>query len=253
MIYDYPLYYEVALSFRDISAESRFLHSCIERFSPIPVKSVFEVACGPAPHAGDLAQFGYKYVGLDINRNMLDYAQYQWRNLCPSPRLIEADMVQFELPDKVDFAFVLLGSLYLNSVDEMNRHFDCMAQALRPGALYFLDWCVQYGDPLAHAFDNAYRIEKDGIVVESAFSIRLVDETERMYEEVWTLEVNDHGRHRRFNMIERNKAILPEDFERFIAARPDFEIVDRFADWEIDRQIEPGAEARRPVILVKRK
>ena len=252
MIYDYPRYYELALSFRDIKVEAEFLHSCINSFSTVPVESVFEIACGPAPHAGDLVQFGYEYIGLDINRKMLDYARRQWRDLSPAPRLIEADMAHFEVPHMADFAFVLLGSLYLDTFDEMSRHFDCMARVLRGGGVYFLDWCVQYGDPLAYSNDNAYWIERDGIVIESAFDIKLINQEENLYEEVWTLGVNDNGQHHQFEMIERNKAVLPDEFERFIGNRSDFEIIGRFADWDLERTIKPGAEVPRPVILLRR-
>ena len=54
-IYDYPEYYEVAFSFRDIPSEVSFMQECMSRFSHIPVNRVFEVACGPAPHAGCFA------------------------------------------------------------------------------------------------------------------------------------------------------------------------------------------------------
>ena len=59
MLYDYPQYYEIAFSFRDIEAEASFLDSCIKRFSKMTTRDVFEIACGPAPHAGALTQLGY--------------------------------------------------------------------------------------------------------------------------------------------------------------------------------------------------
>ena len=78
MLYDYPEYYEVAFSFRDIEVEAAFIRDCIRQYSAIPVRKVFEIACGPAPHAEALTNLGFHYVGMDNNRNMLDYAAYKW-------------------------------------------------------------------------------------------------------------------------------------------------------------------------------
>ncbi len=254
MLYDYPEYYEVAFSFRDIPQETDFLQSCIRRYSRIPVREVLEIACGPALHAEELVSRGYRYTGLDINRNMLDYAAYKWRQLIPRPTFLQKDMVSFTHDSPFDFAFVLLGSLYLNSLEEMHSHFDSVATVLKPGGLYFLDWCIQFSNPLQYNENNAYSIEKDGIVVDSEFKIRLVDAAQHMYEEVWSVNVNDHGRHRKFEMIERNKAVFPDEFLRFLEKRSDFEFVGWWREWDLSKPIEEGnrENVTRPVILIRR-
>jgi len=253
MIYDYPQYYEVAFSFRDIPRESAFMQKCIERYSRIKVRRVFEVACGYAPHAGELIGRGYRYLGLDNNRNMLDYAVHKWRDLSPRPEFLDGDMVSFETPRPVDFAFVMLGSLYLNSLTEMNSHFDSLARALKPGGLYFLDWCVQFDDPMKYAEDNTVTYERDGITVVSKFNIRLLDPGEQMYEEIWTLDVDDRGQRRKLQMIERNRAIFPGEFLTFVRSRTDFEFVGWWKDWDLAQPIADGAETARPVALLRRK
>jgi SAM-dependent methyltransferase len=252
VLYDYPEYYEIAFSFRDIPQEVAFLHACIEGFSRYPTKRVLEIACGTAPHAGELAARGYHYIGLDINRNMLDHAAYKWRHLSPRPRFLQANMVSFDCDQKVDFAYVLLGSLYLNNVEEMTSHFDSVAQVLNPGGLYFLDWCIQFSNPLLHNDNNAYTIEQDGVEIESKFDIKLLDPACQMYEEVWTVNVNDHGRHQAFEMIERNKAILPGEFMKFLKSRPDFEFVGWWKDWNLQQPIVTKADVNRQVVLIRR-
>lgn len=252
MIYDYPQYYEIAFSFRDIPREAAFINACIERYSKVEVRQVFEVACGLAPHAEELAKMGYKYIGLDNNRNMLDSAIYKWRNLDPKPEFLEADMVRFDCPRKIDFAYVMLGSLYLNDLAEMTSHFDSIAKSLNPGGLYFLDWCIQFADPLSRGLSNIAVQEKDGIRIESKISARLVDSSRQMYEEVWTLNVDDHGRHKKLEMIERNRAIFPQEFLLFIEARKDFEFVGWWKDWDLEHPIGEGVDVDRPVALLRR-
>ena len=58
-----------------------------------------------------------------------------------------ASMIDFRLEEPVDFAFILLGSLYVSSTTELLSHFDAISRALKPGGLYLLDWCVQFALP----------------------------------------------------------------------------------------------------------
>jgi SAM-dependent methyltransferase len=253
LLYDFPKYYEIAFSFRHIEQEASFLHACIQRHSRIRVKRVLEIACGPAPHAGELTDRGYAYVGLDINPVMLKYAADKWRETPKPVELVEADMVSFTLPHQVDFAFVMLGSLYLNSQADMSSHFDSVARSLKPGGLYFLDWCVQFTDPMTPKIKSAFEAEVDGILIDSRFDTRLVDPARQLYEEIWTVDVDDHGRRRSFQMVERNRAVFPQEFLLFIQNRPDFEFVGWWHDWDLRKPIDEASEISRPVVLIRRK
>ncbi len=252
MLYDYPEYYEAAFSFRNTETEAQFLQDCIKRFSKIDVQNIFEIGCGNAPHAGILTESGYKYHGLDLNRNMLDYAAYKWKDLPEKIHLHEANMIDFNYPIQQDFAYVMLGSLYLNCLNEIKSHFDSMSRLLNKGGIYFLDWCIQFGDPLAHNGNNKFIIEKDDIRIKSEFNIKLLDQEQQMYEEVWMINVNDRGRHRQFNMVERNKAILPEQFLHLIGERKDFKFIGWWEDWDFNHPIENYDSVTRPIALIQK-
>lgn len=253
MLYDHPQYYEVAFSFRDIPREASLLDTCIRSFSKIPVQSVFEIACGPAPHAGELARLGYHYTGLDNNSIMLTYARNKWQGLQPEPAFVDGDMRNFETSAKADFAFVMLGSLYLNNLEEMTNHFSCMARLIRPGGLYFLDWCIQFTDPLAREMSNVVVSENGGIVIESDFHTKLIDSAKQLYEEIWTIDVDDHGEQHRFQMTEHNRAIYPQEFLLFLESRTEFEFVNWWSDWDFEKPIGGAGEVTRPVALIRRK
>lgn len=252
MIYDYPTYYEAAFSFRDLAVETAFLNTCIDRFSDTPVNRVLEIACGHAPHAEELAALGYEYVGLDKNRHMIEYASGRLAHLQPPPEFVRADMVSFNCPRRVDFAYVMLGSLYLNSLEEMHSHFNSIADCLSPGGLYFLDWCVQFTDPLKACPAGEVVIERGGIRTRSRFDIRLIDDAAQMYEEVWTLKVDDHGEEHEFRVTEYNRAIYPNEFKKFVRDRADFEIVGWWCDWDLNRPIENHARVERPLVILRR-
>ncbi len=252
MLYDYPEYYEIAFSFRDLDREAQFFKKCIDEYSLIDVDTVFELACGPAPHTGVLASMGYRYMGLDINRIMIDHAHYKWRDLKPSPKFVEGNMLGFDLGQKVDFAFVMLGSLYLHKPCDLDRHFDAIASSLNPGGLYFLDGCVQFGDPLIHQNNNAYTIARDEITICSSIDIKLLEQKSQTYEEIWTIDVDDHGKHIQLQMIERNRAIFADEFSSFIDQRPDFELAGFWRDWDLNKPIQDNEPPERSFTLLRR-
>jgi len=251
-IYDYPRYYELSFSFRDIEQESFFMHKCIKKFSTIEVKSILEIACGHAPHAGRMTSMGYQYIGLDHNPTMIAYAKEKWHELKPSPIFVEGDMVEFKLEKHVEFAYVMLGSLYLNSNEQMKNHFKTMASAISTGGLYFLDWCIQISDPMKPRVENKVRFNGQGITIDSSFKIRLIDQSKQIYEELWTVDINDNGLHRKFNMIEHNRAVFPQEFLLFIENCTDFELVGWWHDWDLNKPLDIPGESKRPLAILRR-
>lgn len=253
MLYDYPKYYEAAFSFRDIPEEAAFIKTVIDHYSVVPITTVLEIACGHGPHVGELVQRGYKYIGLDKKQTMLDYAATKWRDLEPQPLLVKGEMVDFDLPQKVEFAYVMLGSLYLNSPEQMESHFRAMARCLVPGGLYFLDWCIQFDDPMARKATNSVELEYNGLKIRSQFDIRLIDIGRQLYEEVWTVDVEDDGEFRRLEMIERNRAVFPQEFLLFVADRTDFQFVGWWYEWDLNSPIIGSEQPTRPLVLLRRK
>jgi hypothetical protein len=105
---------------------------------------------------------------------------------------------------------------------------------------------------MKYAENNAVTYEQDGISVESVFNIRLVDPDRQMYEEVWTLNINDRGRHRRLQIVERNRAVFPREFLNFVRSRSDFEFVGWWRDWDLAQPITETALTTRPIALLRR-
>lgn len=252
MLYEFPKYYDILFSFRDIPAEVSFLRRCIETYSQVSVNRVLEIACGAAPHVGEITGQGFDYIGLDINRSMLGQGRSSWAYLKPRPRLIEGDMIRFNLEKEVDFVFVMLGSLYLKSTAQMYAHFNSVASHLRPGGLYFLDMCIEFTDPKTMVEQPSIRCTRRDIEVCSNFEIELIDARDNIYEERWTVDINDAGDEFQLQMVEKNKAIFPAEFLGFIEDRRDFEFVGWWADWDLDQPVEQATELRRPIAIVRR-
>ncbi len=91
-VYDYPRYYEIAFSFRDIAREVDVFEECIARYSRIVVGRILEIASGNSPHMKEIVRRGYEYTGLDISEAMLDYSRKKAGDLNDKVLLINADM-----------------------------------------------------------------------------------------------------------------------------------------------------------------
>lgn len=134
----------------------------------------------------------------------------------------------------------------------MTSHFDSMAAAIRPGGLYFMDWCVQLTNPLVKNRNNEIHQVVDGIRITSRFDIRLLDPIEQTYEEKWTVLIDDHGSTRRLQMIEKNRAIFPQEFSLFVKYRTKFELIGIWPDWQFDDTVSVDPDEGRPFALLRR-
>lgn len=252
-LYNNPKYYEIAFSFRDISAEVDLFQTCFKHFSHIPVKSILELGCGNCPHMEELIRRGYQYSGLDISRAMLEYSAKKAKRAEAKVNLIHADMNDFSLDKKVDFVCILLGSLSVRSTMELSRHFDCVANTLKRGGLYLLDWCVQFETPWTTEGGGSWEMERDGIKVKTTVSWKPINRVDQTFEEIITQDVDDHGK--KLEIIDQDvkRAIFPQEFLLFISGRSDFEFVGWWNNWDLDQPLEKAEKIDRPIMLVRRK
>lgn len=132
-LYDFPDYYDMAFSFRDIPRESEVFDRCIKQYSLIPVRGVLELGAGTAPHMEEWARRGVEYVGIDMNENMLSCARRKARKLQIPVSLQRADMRSFSFGRTVDFVYIMLGSLFAKTTEDIDSHFSSVARALNPG------------------------------------------------------------------------------------------------------------------------
>jgi SAM-dependent methyltransferase len=253
-LYTQPLYYDLAFSFRDIPKEVACFEECIRRFSRIPVHRVLELACGPAPHLGELARRGFAYVGVDVSAEMLGYAAKRAAAGDTAVEFVQASMIDFALKEPADFVFVALGSLYARSTSELACHLASVSRALQPGGLYFLDWCIQFGgEATGQTGGESWQIERDGIRVRARVTAAPVDQVEQLLEETITLEVEDHGATRTLTTTDLKRAIYPQEMLRVIEARRDFSFVGWWNNWDLGSPLgQVKLRINRPIVILRR-
>jgi SAM-dependent methyltransferase len=254
-IYRNPLYYEIAFSFFDVKKQVDTFETIIGKFSKIRVRRFLDVACGPSLQLREIARRGYEAVGLDIVPEMLDYLSQKAKMQGLRIETVQADMCSFRLRKKADLAFIMMGSLVVESDEKLLSHLDSVARSLNSGGLYLIqnkavDWTV--------AGEQSWSMENEGITVKTTFKTRWKDILNQMYTEEITLEVDDHGRKIGFETKEDLKFVFPQEFKTLIRLNRKFEFLGWWegaeSTWLLDKPLE---KARTPsnynIVILRRK
>jgi SAM-dependent methyltransferase len=171
-IYRNPAYYELAFSFFDVKKQVDTFEQIIREFSKIKVKRFLDVACGPSLQLREIAKRGHEAVGLDSSPQMLRYLSGKAREEGLRIETVQADMSSFRLGKKVDFAFIMMGSLVFESNKKFLDHLDSVACSLKKGALYFIqnkavDW--------TRVAEQSWIMEKDGVTVKNDLFVHFLE------------------------------------------------------------------------------
>jgi SAM-dependent methyltransferase len=159
-------------------------------------------------------------------------------------------MVDFQLDQQVDFALILLGSLQIRSTQELISHFDCLGRTLKPGGIFFLDWCIEFNP--REEREETWEMEQGEIKVKTTFQTKLINPAEQFYQESITLDVIDNHEKMVFAEVSVQRRIYPQEFLLFIASRRDFEFMGWWNNWDLDQPAGEAKKITRPIIVLKR-
>lgn len=251
-LYDFPRYYDVAFSFRDIPHEAKVFDECFRRYSKIRIRRVLELGSGTSPHLEEWEKRGIEYVGIDTSKIMLSYARKNARNLAMDATLIKADMRNFSFRRRVDFAYTMLGSLFAKSTSDVRSHLRSVASALNPGGLYFLDWCVnfQWGEA---APIQRWTVEKEKVRVKMKFESEILNRATQMIRNTLTADVDDAGKRLHLESVEDTRTVFPQEFLLLAEESDKFEFVGWWNHWNLREPVDKATRISRPVALIRRR
>ncbi|WP_435153689.1 methyltransferase domain-containing protein [Haladaptatus sp. DFWS20] len=252
-VYAHPDYYEIAFDFRDVSAEVDFFETCIDRFGDgvTDADSVLEIACGPSPYLLEFDARGYDFTGLDNSSEMISHSIEKAREHNIEATYLRRDMADFYLPERVDFAFCALGSLYLDSNDALRSHLDSVGDALTPGSLYCIDGSIDF--PGGTSSKHEWETTRGDTTVEFCIEQQPTNVAEQLTHQTITTTVTDEEGTHTFSEEYEIKTFAPQEF-RMVAEDSDFEHVGWFDSFDLGKPVaecEPGA-LHRPVTVLRR-
>jgi len=239
-IYKNPAYYEIAFSFFDVKKQVDTFELVIKEFSKIKVKRFLDVACGPSLQLRELARRGCEAVGLDSSRQMLRYLSEKAKEEGLRIETVQADMYSFRLAKKVDYAFIMMGSLAVESNEQFIDHLDSVACSLKKGGLYFIQ--NKIADWTRNA-EQSWIMEREGVSVKTTYSFTYwKDVLNQIYTERGMLEVDDRGQKKRLVSEEDLKLIFPQEFKALIELQNKFEFLGWWegneSTWFLDKPLE---------------
>jgi SAM-dependent methyltransferase len=199
-IYDDPPAYELACAFRDVPAEVDALLGWCARHRPggAPVRTVLELAAGPAEHAREFAARHVAATALDLNPAMCAYAAERGAGL--PLEVVRGDMAGFRLGRRFDLIVTMLDSTaHLMTLSAFVDHLGCVAGHLDDDGLYILE--------MSHPADrlsdqaragSAWQTERDGALADVRWGepADVLDPITQIVDDHVTIAVTRNGRTR---------------------------------------------------------
>ena len=258
-IYDEPKLYEAACAYRDVPGEVSALlrWSGQHRDSGTgPLRSVLELAAGPAEHARGLARRGLDATALDLSPAMCARARELAARDATRLAVIQADMRDFAIPGRFDLAITMLNSLcHLLTLDDLLPHLACVARHLVPGGLYIVE--------LAHPADffaterrtsSEWSTEVDGGTV----SVRWgggsdeIDPITQITREHVSVTYRKRGESvRTVTDVVPNRFWTATELTAAIRLADGFTVVARYGDFDADTPVE-APDAWRMILVLRR-
>lgn len=228
-IYNQAKYYEIAFSFVDSERQADLFEKFIKKYSKTGVKSVLDLACGTALQLREMAKRGYKSIGLDASSKMLDYLKCESEKNGLNVSTIKADINNFKLKEKIDFAYIMMGSIiYVKSNDLFLSHLNSVADSLNSGGLYLIEnLAINWADP---SFFKPQRwIMKEGkIKVKTTYQIIPKNPLKQTVTQILKMEVDDNGKKMEFIDKDDLKIIFPEELRLLVDKNSKFELIGFF-------------------------
>jgi len=193
-LYEHPEYYDIAFSW-DVGPEIEFFGRVFREHVPFKVRHILEPCCGAGRFLLALPRHGYSVTGYDVNPGMVEYARgrIDRHGDQKAARAEVGEMVSARYDRAFDAALNSINSLgYLHSDDDIVRHFANTGLSLKPGGIYIVHIsCAWDGKPdLGH---NSWEMERDGIRVNTTWTIEREDREAKLSHQLCAMEVNDHG------------------------------------------------------------
>ena len=152
-------YYHILYKDRDFVEAENFIDKLLAEIRLPQHSTIIDLACGHGRHSVYLNQKGYTVLGLDLSEASIGFDK-QFENDTLSFRVHDMrNPIQGEKVDAVMNLFTSFG--YFDQDDDDEKVFESVAQALKPGGLFVLDFLN--ADYVEHTLVPESLIVKDNI------------------------------------------------------------------------------------------
>ena len=228
-IYNYPFYYSIAFSFVDIDRQTKLFSDFIKKYSRIKVKRVLDLGAGPGSQARAFAKLGYDVAALDNNKAMIFYIQKRAKEENLRISAVKRNFVSFNLSKKVDFAFMLMGTIgYIKNRNELSSHLRSMARVLKKGGLYLIENFRMNENDKNLFKGQRWTMSRDGVIVKTKYLLKMIDKKKKLVEENLELLVKDGNKRLIVSNRTRSTLVPFQEFLHVLEMNGDFQFIGAF-------------------------
>jgi SAM-dependent methyltransferase len=259
-MYRKPYLYDLAFGFRDIPAECSSLLKLAARYGVDHPRNVIELACGPAHHLREMARRGLSCLGLDINREMLDYARALCKRDGVRVSLRRADMRAFRVKQRFDLALCLFDSFAQcvsdrDAIETLRR----TAATLQKNGLVFIEFThpADYFGKGRSRTSERWTQGKGDLSVKARFSLTRFDPIDETF--VARLVIQPKRRNGRVYLKDRLEMRWPQrmwlrgSIQYVVAASGCFDVVGWYGDIDPILPLDMSAHAWRMIAVLRRR
>ena len=157
--------YDEIYAWKNYQEEAQCLQRIIDSFCQAQPLYLLDVACGTGSHLSYLPN-DYHITGLDNSQEQINHA----RSKLPKIKFLEADMIDFQLPQSFDVITCMFGSIaYSQTLAKMSLVAQNLAQHLKPGGLLIVEPFV-YKSQYRQDLPSARFVDKPDLKVARLFT-----------------------------------------------------------------------------------
>jgi len=136
----YGEYYDLIYLDKNYEKECDFVESIFEKYSSLPVRSIFDGGCGTGGHAIPLAKRGYKVLGVDFSEVMIGRALQKAKKVKLKIDFRVGDLRSLNLDRKFDSAICMFAVMdYFTTNQEVEKVIRNVRRVLKESALFIFD------------------------------------------------------------------------------------------------------------------
>lgn len=134
-------YYDLIYFDKDYEKEVDFLEEIFDEFLESNPKKILDIGCGSGGHAIPLANRGYKVVGIDKSKLMIDVARKKSKGLKDNISFYPMPMQELHLDEKFDAVVCMFSSIdYLTTYEDVQKTLRKIKNHMEEKSLFIFDF-----------------------------------------------------------------------------------------------------------------
>lgn len=252
-----PEIYDIAFDFRDVGKEVNFLLDMAKQYSGRDVKAALEFASGPAYHTREFARRGLISHGLDLEPQMVAYAQGLIDKECLDATIVQGDMRLYQSERKFDLVYILMASFaHLHTNDDIIANLNCAADLLSDGGIYIISTAHPrdfYGDE-GPSTQNSWEMTRGAITVKTSWggTDEKFDPINEIDDILVSYEVTSPEGTVRYEFPDRYRRCSYQLFDALVKLSGRFEIVDVYGDFNTNLHLSNDRACWRFIPVLKK-